>query len=181
MTDLLRECKKCGSVAEHYKGSWACKECTKAYNREQQQKPEIRTKRLARLKEVRETPEGKAKAERNSWNFYHSNRGRALTFLKGIERRSKNRHEKHSVTLDHLQKGLDSGRCAVTSIPFVMGEKCSKGMNPFAPSVDRIDSSKPYSNDNCRIVIWAYNMAKGQMTDDQLYEICLAVVRSRDE
>jgi len=40
-------------------------------------------------------------------------------------------------------------------------------MNPYAPSIDRIDPSLGYVPDNCRIVCQRYNLWKGQAADDK--------------
>ena len=46
--------------------------------------------------------------------------------------------------------------------------------NPLAPSVDRIDITKGYTKDNCQVVIWAYNQAKGWFTDKDVKKMCKA-------
>lgn len=48
-------------------------------------------------------------------------------------------------------------RCAVTGVGFSM--RVVSGRRPFAPSIDRIDNSKGYSKDNCRMVCAATNIA----------------------
>ena len=48
--------------------------------------------------------------------------------------------------------------------------------NASAPSIDRIDSSKGYSNENTRIVCRWYNMAKGELSDEEMYKMCKLVV-----
>ncbi len=55
------------------------------------------------------------------------------------------------------------GLCEVTNLPFVPSEK---KMGPFLPSVDRTDPKKGYTKDNCKMVIWMYNAAKGSNTHD---------------
>jgi hypothetical protein len=34
------------------------------------------------------------------------------------------------------------------------------------PSIDRIDSSKGYTPDNCRVVLWIINQAKNDISED---------------
>lgn len=49
-------------------------------------------------------------------------------------------------------------RCALTRIPFFTPAEASSARNPFWPSVDRIDSSRGYTKDNVRLVVFAVNM-----------------------
>lgn len=45
-------------------------------------------------------------------------------------------------------------------------------MNPRAPSIDRVNSNKGYTKDNCIIVSWIYNCGKNCYTENILYKIC---------
>jgi hypothetical protein len=54
-----------------------------------------------------------------------------------------------------------AGRCAVSDIPLSV-KKYGAQKAPFAPSLDRIDSSKPYSLENCRIVCTSVNFAMNE-------------------
>ena len=47
------------------------------------------------------------------------------------------------------------------------------GTSLFAPSIDRIDSSKGYTPDNIQIVCCAYNMGKKNMSDDDFENFIL--------
>ena len=63
------------------------------------------------------------------------------------------------------------GKCEVTGIAFDYDNKFNTCKNPLSPSIDRIDSTKGYSKDNARIVLWQYNLMRGELTDDQLFDI----------
>jgi hypothetical protein len=49
-------------------------------------------------------------------------------------------------------------RCAVTSIPFYSTCRAFSRINPYAPSLDRIDPKGGYTKDNVRIVVLALNI-----------------------
>ena len=66
-----------------------------------------------------------------------------------------------------------TGKCAVTGLDFVFGTQTHF---PFAPSIDRIDSSKGYLQTNCRFVLFAVNSLKGTGTDEQMIQIAQAIV-----
>lgn len=71
-----------------------------------------------------------------------------------------------------------TGRCEVTNLPF-NAERTSKGPSIFAPSIDRIDSTKGYTQDNCRFVLTCVNFFKNNGTDDDMYMIATALIRER--
>lgn len=51
-------------------------------------------------------------------------------------------------------------------------EFSSETLNPFKPSLDRIDNSKGYHDDNVRIVWFMHNMARGRFDDADVLEFC---------
>jgi hypothetical protein len=57
---------------------------------------------------------------------------------------------------DWLKAKVDAGVCELTGTPFDFSGR--KG-NPYAPSLDRIDSSKGYTRDNVRLVCFGLNAA----------------------
>lgn len=59
------------------------------------------------------------------------------------------------------------------------GKGCSNH-NPARASLDRIDSSKPYTEDNVQIVSWLYNRMKGSLTDEQLLFYCKTLVKNSE-
>ena len=63
--------------------------------------------------------------------------------------------------LEQLNRG-----CAVTGLPFRFGS-----LSPFSPSVDRIDQTKGYTEDNCRMVLFAVNSLRGSGSDADMYLI----------
>lgn len=81
-----------------------------------------------------------------------------------------------SLTLDWVEQHLRAGVCEVTGVAFVIGS----ARHPFLPSIDRIDSSKGYTPENCRVVLWMVNAAKSDLADDDfqsaLRQVAEAVV-----
>ncbi|MDE2097098.1 MAG: hypothetical protein KGL39_07620 [Patescibacteria group bacterium] len=65
-----------------------------------------------------------------------------------------------------------TGFCAVSGLPFVFGKQ---RRFPFSPSIDRIDSSRGYTQDNCRFVLFAVNSLKGNGTDEEMVKIAHAI------
>ena len=78
-----------------------------------------------------------------------------------------------------LESKLYSGICAKTDLPFEFDTSFKK--NPFKPSIDRIDSSKGYTKDNCQLVCWAYNIAKFMWPESVVLKMAIALVLKHSE
>jgi hypothetical protein len=57
------------------------------------------------------------------------------------------------------------GRCEVTGIVFQLKVRPGSARRPFAPSLDRIESSKPYTFENCRLICGIVNAAMSDWGD----------------
>jgi hypothetical protein len=76
------------------------------------------------------------------------------------------------IDLEWIQSRLDAGVCEVTGIKFtapIYGQN-AKGFNhfPWIPSIDKVDPNGGYCKSNCKMVVWAYNRAKGLWTDEDM-------------
>ena len=59
----------------------------------------------------------------------------------------------------HIQSG---GKCPITGNNFILDTG-----NLMVPSLDRFNSKKGYTPDNCWLISWAANRAKGEMEWDE--------------
>ncbi len=75
----------------------------------------------------------------------------------------------HDIDYDWLVKTTPE-KCPKCGVPF--SYDITIKMNPFAPSIDRIDSNKGYTKDNCQVVSWIYNCGKNCYTEEDLYIVC---------
>lgn len=69
-----------------------------------------------------------------------------------------------------------AGRCEVSGIPFRNTDGPRNARRPFMPSLDRIDSSRPYTAANCRLVCVAVNLGMNGWGAQVLEEIALGIV-----
>jgi hypothetical protein len=73
------------------------------------------------------------------------------------------------IKLYNEQRGL----CAISSLPMswnkVQSDSIGDRYNGTNISIDRIDSSKPYTTDNVRLVCNEVNRIRSDMTDERLY------------
>lgn len=83
-----------------------------------------------------------------------------------------------SITREWLLERLERGVCEATGLPFSFAPmEDGRHQNPFAPSLDRCDPKGDYTPGNTRLVIFAYNTAKGQMQASQAFEVITAMAR----
>ena len=61
--------------------------------------------------------------------------------------------------------------CSLTNVPFKFNNSLSSFQNPYAPSIDRIDSQKGYFKNNVQIVLVAINLAKNENTMEEFINV----------
>jgi hypothetical protein len=158
MTKLCKKCWMFKHAADFYRNGkyinpW-CKDCYRLRNKISHPKRQV----------VRESNR-------------HNPLIRLHTLFVEAKRRAFERGLEFNITEKSLQEQFARCRCPVTGILFCLDKHSKWRRNPFSPSIDRIDNNKGYVDGNCRLVIWAYNWMKGQMNDEEILEICKAIVR----
>lgn len=77
-----------------------------------------------------------------------------------------------------IEDKIVGGHCEVTGIPFDLsprGTGTSHVVNPWVPSLDRINSSLPYSKSNVQVVVYMYNTCKAEFSHEYVVKFCRAV------
>lgn len=83
-----------------------------------------------------------------------------------------------------IEEKIRAGFCEVTGIAFDLNTQVSESVhakNPWVPSIDRIDSSRPYSRDNVNIVVYMYNVCKAEFSHEDVVKFCKAVATMEAE
>lgn len=72
--------------------------------------------------------------------------------------------------------------CPKTNLPMSYADNGANygTRNPLAASIDKIDSKGGYTQDNCQIVSWWYNVSKQDFKEDKIIDLCRAVVNTFD-
>lgn len=81
-----------------------------------------------------------------------------------------------TLTAAWLYEKLRVGVCEVSGLPFATW---SKETTAWIPSIDRVDSSLPYTQENCRVVLWALNAAFAEWGEDEFRLIARAWLNRR--
>ena len=91
--------------------------------------------------------------------------GRASMLRNRCKQRAKIYNKDFNLSIEKIIELLKTGICAKTNISLIMDD--SK-YNPYAPSIDRIDNNKGYTDDNIQITCMIYNFCKNQFTEIQV-------------
>lgn len=148
-----------------------------AYTAIYKAKPENRARERARSNAKYAIPIHKAHQIAVSAAFYATPEGRASRLVNAARSRARKIGREFNISAEDISPIIKIGICQATGKEFYMGPTPKgRSSNPFAPSIDRIDSVKGYTKDNIQIVIWAYNVAKSEGTHDELLYLAELIV-----
>ena len=100
-------------------------------------------------------------------DYANTREGRIYRLSKDAKKRAKKKGIEYSIS-DSFWDRVDEGMlCDVTGVPMSMSSADQKCMI----SLDRIDSSKGYTDENCRLVCYAVNMACGPWGWDEFVDL----------
>jgi hypothetical protein len=172
----LRRCFKCKTPRPHGefhklrrdpKGiGRLCKECSSKQPRRKHRPPTSEQYKIRYATDREKTIE-------YSRAHYRTLRGRLLTLISAARGRARKKGWGHDLDINWAlalweQQG---GRCLITKVPLEINTPLrtkEKYLNPFAPSLDRIECDKGYTKDNTRIVCVAANLAMNRFGADVL-------------
>jgi hypothetical protein len=97
--------------------------------------------------------------------------------IRGAKRRAAQKGLECDLTVDWASARW-TGKCEITGIPFDLALPGKPGGRPFSPSIDRIDSTKGYTTDNSRFVLWAINAMKGSGDTSKILSVALSIAKS---
>lgn len=86
-------------------------------------------------------------------------------------------------TSNWIEEKILNGYCEATGIPFDLETRTADihASNPWVPSIDRIDSSLPYSKSNVQIVVYMYNVCKSEFKKEDVIKFCKGVIRNLND
>ena len=113
-------------------------------------------------------------------NYVKNNKAYHL-FL-GANSRANRNNAKCTITEEWIQERIDKGVCELTGLPFDLEFAHDTKNNPYAPSLDRIDSkNKNYTPDNVRVVLSFVNIAINDLGLEKALPIFKALIEKNDE
>jgi len=104
----------------------------------------------------------------------------AYNLLQAASYRAKKNGLAFDLTIEWLMDRMDT--CNKTGITFTLLDNGSNYATRRAttPSIDKIDPYKGYTQDNCQVVCWWYNITKQQYTDEEVLSLCKTLVTFSD-
>lgn len=132
-----RNPEKVKSLRRRYMRRWRARNPEEAKRRDKARYPAEREQRIKTAKAYWRTP-----------------KGRAGQICNKAKKRAERKDLEYNITKEYVLEKMEAGHCEVTGLPFVLGFK----RGPYSPSLDRIDSTIGYTEDNTRLVIWAINV-----------------------
>lgn len=122
------------------------------------------------------TEAGKNTYFKGGENRFVTEEQKVRSSMREFAKRVRNRKKKFFEELD-IEKLVEiwenqKGKCRITKVNLVLQHEPEYKTisNNYKASIDRIDSSKPYSIDNIQFVSYSVNNLKHTMTDDAVYE-----------
>ena len=114
----------------------------------------------------------------NNRSYIKTPNGRAKKMLANCFSSAKSRNIYCNIKEEDILPALENGYCELTGLPFDFKPPKGKVRNPYAPSIDRINSDKGYTKDNIRVVLWAVNAALSECSDEEMLLILRAMVKA---
>lgn len=167
-SNLTRYCPACKNQVpltdySHYikrgklSPSGYCKSCNK-----------IKCKQYGDARKVKD-PNFVAKERERSQKARQSKDYRGYMTWQRHKRTAEKRGLDFSLTQEFVDQMFVDGdwKCCKTGIAFDL--TTGRGIRPFSPSIDRIDSSKGYVENNVQLVCTMYNFAKNAFSESDVY------------
>lgn len=103
------------------------------------------------------------------------------TYINYVQRRAKKRGQEFTVTKKELIEIYNNqkGKCAISGLEIPLIKKFKQKDGPQLASLDRKDSSKGYTKENCQWLHWRVNVAKNNMSDNELIDLCEVVYKNK--
>lgn len=104
---------------------------------------------------------------------------KAVSLLAASKDRATRKGIENTLTVEFIADKLRKP-CPRTGMAFSLGKTGSNytSRDIRTPSIDKIDPSKGYTEDNVQIVCWGYNVAKQRWTDKELIEFWKQVIEN---
>lgn len=90
----------------------------------------------------------------------------ATQYLQALRSRAEKKGIDFDLTPEWIESKMAYEFCEATGVRFR-----GKGNDPFGRTIDRKDSSKGYTKDNCWVACWMYNTAKMDNTHEDVMEM----------
>lgn len=104
--------------------------------------------------------------------------GRAYSLYKEALDRAIRKGMSFALSVEWVEERIIIDICPQTKLKF---DLTGNGRTLFVPSIDRIDSTKGYTLENCQVVCWGYNALKQEQSHEDAIKIARALITVEDK
>lgn len=113
-----------------------------------------------------------------SYNNEKYNSERYKKLWMAARSRANKQNLEFSLDINKIKISIEKGICEATGIKFNVSDEKH---GAFSPSIDRIDNSIGYTNENCRVVCWCFNAGKNHFVISDFILICQKVIENEEK
>lgn len=111
-------------------------------------------------------------SSKSKWRRENPFKAKAVSLISNAQRRAAKKNLECSISMDWVVAQLEKG-CALSGLPFDFNT--GGIMSPYSPSLDRIDQSKGYTEDNTQVILQGINGLKLTGTNEDVITIAKAI------
>lgn len=175
----MKECLQCGEekLIIEFSTKSVCQSCIKANKKSD--KKALTNYKMQTQKEKLHYLDSLPFNDRKTLPISTSMERRALSLLCAARKRARRNKAVLSINKAWVMEKLTQGKCELTGISFSFENSTPFFIDPYAPSIDRIDAKNlNYSPSNSRVVLTSVNSALGQWGTDTMLPILEKLVQS---
>ncbi len=174
---MIKPCSICSTPFDaHFKTLTCSEKCRKARNRQKYHNWNAKYPEKVQAYE-KKTRENRA-SNGKGLEYSRARRSSKAGYLDRFMERIRNAYPETDVTREYLES-LFGDSCSVSGVAFNYDRSIGTSFtNPYAPSIDRIDSLLPYQVGNIQIVLSAINFAKNSMSMSDFTKVWKDIVVS---
>lgn len=118
-------------------------------------------------------------AEMQKWSLKPDEKFVSILYRR-LRTNAKARGIELNITKEDVAAMIDEAgnRCSLTGIPFSILKDSRYRVRPWAPSIDRIDSTQGYTRQNCRVVCAYVNSALNEYGEELLLMIAKGLIKT---
>lgn len=102
----------------------------------------------------------------------------ASALLYSCRKSAKARGLECTLTLERVIELAEPMVCSVSGLPLRWDKEGDSFRNPWVPSIDRLDNSRGYHDDNIRLVCCAFNIMRSDFSDEVVKTLARAVAEN---
>ena len=107
-------------------------------------------------------------------------KSRISLLYRTAQKRSTKFNFEFDLTKEWIKEKLDNGICELSGEKFAYKNETHKSFyNPFSPSIDRINNSKGYLKENCRMILTCINFGINEWGLDLYTKIAEKVISNK--